>query len=47
MLKIKVSSLPLLKITTQPTHVFPAKKNIAILWIELQANKIQKLQAYI
>ena len=39
----KVSSLPLLKITTKSTHFLPAKKKIPILWIELQANKIQKV----
>ena len=38
----KVSSLPLLKITTISTHFLPAKKKIAILWIELQTNKIPK-----
>ena len=36
----KVSSLPLLKITTKSTHFLPAKKKIPILWIELQTNKI-------
>ena len=39
----KVSSLPLLKITTKSTHFLPAKKKIPILWIELQTNKIQKV----
>ena len=39
----KVSSLPLLKITTKSTHFLPAKKKIPILWIELQTNKIQNL----
>ena len=38
----KVSSLPLLKITTKSTHFLPAKKKILILWIEIQTNKIQK-----
>ena len=32
----KVSSLPLLKITTKSTHFLPAKKKITLLWIELQ-----------
>ena len=40
---VKVSSLPLLKITTKSTHFLPAKKKIPILWIELQTNKIQKV----
>ena len=35
--------LPLLKITTKSTHLFPVKKEILILWIELQINKIQKI----
>ena len=39
----KVSSLPLLKITTKSTHFLPAKKKIAILWIEPKPNKIQKI----
>ena len=39
----KVSSLPLLRITTKSTHFLPAKKKIPILWIELQTNKIQKV----
>ena len=39
----KISCLPLLKITTKPTHFVPAKKKIPILWIELQTNKIQKV----
>ena len=39
----KVSSLPLLKITTKSTLFLPAKKKIPILWIELQANEIQKV----
>ena len=39
----KVSSLPLLKITTKSTHFLPARKKIPILWIELQTNKIQKV----
>ena len=39
---IKVSSLPLLKITTKSTHPPPAKK-MPILWIELQTNKIQQV----
>ena len=33
--------LPLLKITTKSTHLFPVKKEI--LWIELQIYKIQKI----
>ena len=39
----KVSSLPLLKVTTKSTHFLPARKKIPILWIELQTNKIQKV----
>ena len=39
----KVSSLPLLNITTESTHFIPAKKKIPILWIELQTNKIRKV----
>ena len=39
----KVSSLPLLKITTKSTHFLPAKKKIPILWIELQTNRIKKV----
>ena len=39
----KVSSLPLLKITTKSTNFLPAKKKIPILWIEIQTNKIQKV----
>ena len=39
----KVSSLPLLKITTKPKHFLPVKKKIPILWIGLQTNKIQKV----
>ena len=41
----KVSSLPLLKITTKSTHFLLAKKTlkIPILWIELQTNKIRKV----
>ena len=39
----KVPSLPLLKITTKSTHLFPVKKEILILWIELQIYKIQKI----
>ena len=39
----KVSSLPLLKITTKSTHFLPAKKKVPILWIELQTNKMQKV----
>ena len=38
----KVSSPPLLKITTKSTHFLPAKK-IPILWIELQTDKMQKV----
>ena len=36
----KVSSLPLLKITTKSTHFFSGKKKIPILWIKLQTNKM-------
>ena len=44
----KVSSLPLLKVTTKSTHFLPTKKKIPILWIEFQANKIQEvLKPYI
>ena len=32
----KVSSLPLLKTTTKSTHFLPAKREIPILWTELQ-----------
>ena len=41
----KVSSLPLLKITTNSTHFLLAKKTLKmpILWIELQTNKIRKV----
>ena len=39
----KVSSLPLLKITTKSTHFPPPKKKIPILWIEIQTNKIKKV----
>ena len=39
----KVSCLPLLKTTTKSTHFLPAKKNIPILWIELQTNKIKRV----
>ena len=39
----KVSSLPLLKITTISTHFFPAKNKIPILGVELQTKKIQKV----
>ena len=39
----KVSSLPLLKITTKSTNFLPVKKKIPILWIEIQTNKIQKV----
>ena len=35
----KVSSLPLLKITTKSTHFLPATKKIPILWNERQRNK--------
>ena len=35
----KVSSLSFLKITTKLTHGLLAKKNIPILWIELQIKK--------
>ena len=34
----KVSSLPLLKITTKSTHFLLAKKKIPIPWIELKIN---------
>ena len=37
----KVSSLPLLEITTKSKHFLPAKK-IPVLWIELQTNKNTK-----
>ena len=39
----KVSSLPLLKITTKSMHFLPAKMKKTILWIELQTNKVQKV----
>ena len=39
----KVFSLPLLKITTKSTYFLPAKKKIPMLWIEIQANKIQEV----
>ena len=39
----KVSSLPLLKITTKSAHFISAEKKIPILWIEPQTNKIQKV----
>ena len=39
----KISSLPLLKITTISAHFLPVKKKIPILWIELQANEMQKV----
>ena len=39
----KVSTLPLLKLTTESTHFLPRKKKIPTLWIELQTNKIQKV----
>ena len=39
----KVSSLPLVKITTKSTHFLPPKKKMPILRIELQTNKIQKV----
>ena len=39
----KVSPLPLLKTTTKSPNFSPAKKKIAILWIELQTNKMQNL----
>ena len=38
----KVSSLPLLKITTKSTHFLLAKKKLPIRWIKLKINKIQK-----
>ena len=38
----KVSFLPLLKITTEFTHLLLAKK-IPILWNELQTNRIRKV----
>ena len=38
----KFFSLPLLKKTTKSSHFFPAKKNIPVLWMELQTNKIRK-----
>ena len=40
---VKVSFLPLLKITIKSTHFLPAKKKVPILWIELQTNKMQKV----
>ena len=41
---VKVSSLPLLKITTKSTHFLPTKKmEIPILWIEFETNKTQKV----
>ena len=44
----KVSSLPLLKVTTKSTHFLPVKKEIPILWIEFQTNKTQEvLKPYI
>ena len=39
----KVSSFPLIKITTKSTHFLPVKKKIPILWIELQTNKMKKV----
>ena len=33
----------LLKVTTKSIYFLPAKKKIPILWIEPQANKIQKV----
>ena len=39
----KVSSLRLLKITTKSMHFLPGKKNLLILWNEVQTNKIQKV----
>ena len=38
----KVSSLPLLKITTKSIHFLSTKKKVPMLWIELQINKILK-----
>ena len=38
----KVSSLPLLEITAKSTNFLHAKKEIPILWIELQTNKNTK-----
>ena len=38
----KVSSPPLLEITTKPKHFLPVKKKIRILWIELQTIKNTK-----
>ena len=35
----KVSSLPLLKITTKSTNFLPAKTKISILWYERQTKK--------
>ena len=41
---VKVSSLPLLKITTKSTHFLTAKKKISILWrYQYQTNIIQKV----
>ena len=39
----KGSSLPLIKITTKSTYFLPAKKQIPILCIKFQTNKIQKI----
>ena len=41
----KVSSLPLLKMTTKATHFLPSEKKIQILWIKLQTNKLQNLKS--
>ena len=39
----KVSSLPLLKITTKSIH-FPPVKKMPLLWIELQTRKYKRSQ---
>ena len=35
----KLLSLSTLEITTKSTYFYPVKKNMLILWIELQTNK--------
>ena len=42
----KVSSLPLLKLTTRSTHSLPAKEKIPILQIDLQTKKYKRSQNY-
>ena len=45
---VKVSSLPLLKITIKSIHFLPARKNMPILWIEIQTkNKKRSPKPYI